>query len=91
MAKNTDTSMTIRMNSEVKQQAQELFEALGMDMTTAINTFLRQAIREQGFPFTPTREIPNARTRLTIKEADQGENLIGPFDSVAAVMEALNA
>ena len=36
------TSMTIRMDSAVKQQAQELFAALGMDMTTAVNIFLRQ-------------------------------------------------
>ena len=45
------TSMTIRMDSAVKQQAQELFAALGMDMTTAVNIFLRQAIQRQGLPF----------------------------------------
>ena len=41
MAAKTDTSMTIRMNKEIKQEAQEIFSSLGMDMTTAINVFLR--------------------------------------------------
>ena len=47
-----NTSMNIRMNSEIKKQAQELFSQFGLDMTTAVNMFLRQAIRQQGIPFT---------------------------------------
>ena len=45
------TTMTIRTDKEVKFQAQQIFSELGMDMTTAINVFLRQAIRQNGFPF----------------------------------------
>lgn len=37
-------SISIRLDSEVKEQAQQVFSNLGMDMTTAINIFLRQAI-----------------------------------------------
>lgn len=51
MAARTDTSMTIRMDKQVKKEAQKIFSALGMDMTTAINVFLRQVIRFRGFPF----------------------------------------
>jgi DNA-damage-inducible protein J len=47
----SNTSMNIRMDSEVKKQAQELFAQFGLDMTTAINMFLRQSIRQQGIPF----------------------------------------
>ena len=43
--------MNIRMDNEVKTQAQTLFAQFGLDMTTAINMFLRQAIRERGIPF----------------------------------------
>ena len=45
------TSMSIRLDSEVKEQAQQVFNNLGMDMTTAINIFLRQAIQYQGITF----------------------------------------
>lgn len=46
-----NTSMNIRMDSEIKKQAQELFAQFGLDMTTAINMFLRQSIRQRGIPF----------------------------------------
>jgi len=45
------SSMNIRMDTEVKTKAQELFAQFGMDMTTAINIFLRQSIRERAIPF----------------------------------------
>ena len=43
--------MNIRMDVDVKRQAQELFAQFGLDMTTAVNMFLRQSIRQQGIPF----------------------------------------
>lgn len=46
-----DTSITIRMNSETKTKAQELFSSLGMDMSTAVNLFLNEAIEFKGIPF----------------------------------------
>jgi len=46
-----NTSMNIRMDNEVKRQAQELFAQFGLDMTTAVNMFLRQSIRQRGIPF----------------------------------------
>ncbi len=45
------TSMNIRMDDDVKRQAQALFSEFGMDMDTAINVFLRQAVRERAIPF----------------------------------------
>ncbi|MCL1862091.1 MAG: type II toxin-antitoxin system RelB/DinJ family antitoxin [Defluviitaleaceae bacterium] len=47
----TSTNINIRVDSDVKSQAQDVFSALGLDMTTAINIFLRQAIRKKGIPF----------------------------------------
>ena len=44
-------SINIKVDSEVKRQAQELFESLGMSFGTAVNVFIRQAIRENAIPF----------------------------------------
>ena len=71
MAAKTDTSMTIRTNREIKQEAQEIFSALGMDMTTAINVFLRQAIYFKGFPFDVRLAIPNEETMAAINEVKE--------------------
>jgi addiction module RelB/DinJ family antitoxin len=47
----TNTNINIRVDSDVKAKAQDVFSALGLDMTSAINIFLRQAIRKNGIPF----------------------------------------
>jgi len=47
----TSTNINVRVDSEVKRKSQELFVRLGMDMTSAINIFLRQAIWKDGIPF----------------------------------------
>ena len=48
------TNINIRVDNEIKTQAQDVFASLGLDMTSAINVFLRQAIREKGIPFAVT-------------------------------------
>nr|WP_321261190.1 type II toxin-antitoxin system RelB/DinJ family antitoxin [uncultured Sphaerochaeta sp.] len=90
MAGKADTSMTIRMNREVKEEAQMIFSELGMDMTTAINVFLRQAIYHSGFPFEVVLHAPNDVTLSAMKSAEQGKDMHGPFDSVSSLMDALN-
>jgi len=45
------TSMNLRIDKTLKKDAEDLFETLGINMTTAINIFLRQSVREQGIPF----------------------------------------
>ena len=60
------------MDSEVKKEAQELFSEFGLDMTTAINIFLRQSIRERALPFElrMTAPKPNAATLASMDEGD---------------------
>jgi DNA-damage-inducible protein J len=84
-------STSISIDTDVKAKAQELFAELGMDLSTAVNIFLRQSIYEQGVPFAIRREIPNETTLKAMDDAENGENLYGPFDSVEMMMEALNA
>jgi len=50
------TIINVRTDSEIKHRAQQVFEALGLDMTTAINIFLRQTVRQQDMPFTLTMQ-----------------------------------
>ncbi len=86
-----DTSTNIRINREIKKQAQEIFSELGLDMTTAINLFLRKAIRVRGLPFDLLLEEPNETTYAAMDAAASGKDLYGPFDTVDELMEALNA
>ena len=84
------TSMSIRLDSEVKEQAQQVFNNLGMDMTTAINIFLRQAIQYQGLPF-DVRLDENRRLLEVLTDLDQNRNMSQSFESVSELMENLRA
>ena len=84
-------STSISIDSEVQAKAQELFADFGMDLSTAINIFLKQAIYERNIPFAIRRELPNETTLKAMDEAENDENIHGPFDSGAEMMKALNA
>lgn len=67
----SSTNMNIRMDSKVKQDAEILFSELGLNMTAAINLFLRQSIRKQSIPFELALHVPNAETLAAMKEVDE--------------------
>ena len=64
----TTTNLNIRIEKDVKNQAEEIFNELGLNMTTAINIFLRSAIREHGIPFDLKLDAPNDNTVAAILE-----------------------
>jgi len=64
------TNFSVRMDSEIKQQCEALYKELGMNLTTAINVFLRQSLRAGGFPFDVTLGTPNANTIAAMQEAE---------------------
>lgn len=64
------TNITIRMDEELKKQAEELFSELGLNMTTAFTVFAKQAVREQKIPFILSR-IPNQETLGAMKEIEE--------------------
>lgn len=61
-------STNITLDPELKKSAQALFSELGMDFSTAVTIFLKQAVREQGIPFAVTRDVPNAETAAALNE-----------------------
>jgi DNA-damage-inducible protein J len=66
----TTTNFTVRMDRDIKHEADQLFSELGMSLSTAFNVFIRQSLRVQGMPFEISREIPNAETRAAMREAE---------------------
>lgn len=62
------TNLNIRIDKVIKDQAENIFNELGLNMTTAINMFLRTAIREHGIPFELKLDVPNEVTAAAIAE-----------------------
>ena len=85
------SNLTLRMEPELKAQAAALFKALGKDLSTATGIFYRQALRCHGLPFEVKLDEPNETTYAALADAEKDDEMYGPFDSVAELMEALNA
>jgi DNA-damage-inducible protein J len=66
---NADTiNLSIRMERALKEQAESLFSELGMNMTTALNIFVRQSVRQGKIPFEISLNRPNAETVAALRE-----------------------
>lgn len=89
----TTTNVNIRMNTELKKQAEALFGELGMNLTTAFNIFVRQSLRQGGIPFTVSLNEPNKETidaMLEAKRISKDENVKG-YRDLEALFKDLNA
>ena len=58
------TPTQIRVDTEVKQAATELFQALGLDMSGAVNLFLHQCVLRGGLPFSVVLPERSAINRI---------------------------
>ncbi len=66
-------NLNVRVYKALKEQSDQIFSELGLNMTTAINMFLRTTIREHGIPFELKLEVPNA---LTAQVIDEGRKML---------------
>lgn len=62
------TNLNIRTDKEIKDQAEQIFAEIGITMSTAVNIFLRTAVREHGIPFALKIDVPNDTTAAAIQE-----------------------
>lgn len=84
-------STNISLDPEIKRKAIELFQSVGLDLSTAISLFLSQSIREGKIPF-EIKLVPNKETIDAIKETEYMElhpDESESFDSVDELMEDL--
>lgn len=67
----TTTNFSVRMDGDIKKQCEALYGELGINLTTAINVFLRQSLRVGGFPFDVRLDQPNKETIAAMLEAER--------------------
>ena len=65
--------ITARIDTSLKQDTEQILQALGLTPSQAITLFYRQVTLHQGLPF-PVN-LPNARTRKALQDAQDRYNL----------------
>jgi len=71
LVSRNNTNISIRIDGDIKKQADALFAELGMNISTAFNVFIRQALREGGIPFDINLNQPNKETMAAMIEAEK--------------------
>ena len=84
-------NLNIRTDKEIKEKAENIFQELGLNMTTAINIFLRTSIRENGIPFDLKIDTVNDETKLAIEEGRKiaDDKTIEGYVSIEELKKAL--
>ena len=82
-------TITIRVDEKVKKEAEELFHEMGLNMSTAMNIFLKRCILEEGIPF--ELKVPNKKTLKALDDVNKGKGLSKEFNNIKELMEDLNA
>ena len=85
------TNVTIRMDKDLKKQADELFTVLGLSFSTAVGVFCRQAVMRGKIPFELSADKPNAETLAAIDDVNNHRNLSKAYDDIDELMRDLNA
>lgn len=82
----------ISIDEDIKPKAQAMLAEFGLDLSTAVNMFLRQMLREKAIPFEVRQEVPNAVTLAAMAEVEEMERhpeLAKTHSSVDDLMEDL--
>ena len=88
------STLQIRVDSNLRKEADELFALAGLDMSSAVNIFLRQCILRGGLPFAV--EVPryNRETELAMNEAREimfGKREARRYSSAKELFDELDA
>lgn len=78
-----------RVEPKIKENVEDIFSELGLNMTSAINLFFKQVILNNGLPFRVN--IPNEKTRLAIEEVRKNmkSNKKARFKSASDLLDSL--
>lgn len=86
-------TINMRVNPQVKSDAEYIFSSLGMTLTEAINIFLHKSVMEGGLPFDVRQPRYNKETEAAMREARDimsGKKQADVYESAEALFSALD-
>ena len=85
------SAFSVRMDSQLKDEFSSICDDFGIPVSTAIVLFAKAVVRERRIPFEIKSDTPNALTQKTLRLAEEGKDLHGPFFSVDELRNSLDA
>lgn len=82
--------INIAVDERTKQEVEILLDEMGLNMTTAINIYLKRILMEQGIPFDLSVKVPNATTMAAMDEYEQMKKNPSAYKRYPSFKAALN-
>ena len=82
-------NLQVRVNDELKTQADALFASLGFDTSTAIRIFLTAAVENNGLPFEVRHKSLSESLQQAVYESRNRVDLNGPYDTAEQAVAAM--
>lgn len=85
--------LNVRVDKEDKYYADKICKDLGLTLSSAVNSFIKAIIRNNGIPFEMTTNIPNKETLKVMYEGERiaKDSNIKGYKSIKALKTALEA
>lgn len=86
------TNVTIRMDENLKRRAEQLFDEMGMNMTTAFTIFAKTAVRQQKIPFEIAldpfySEANQVRIQESLGQLERGQVIVKTMEELEAMAD----
>lgn len=88
---NATSAINVNVPREVKEEATSIFNNLGLNMSTAINMFLKRTIYERGIPFEVKEPKPSKEFLEALQELDYMEKHPDEYKSYNDIKELKKA
>lgn len=77
--KEAKSLISFRTKQSTKKKAEKIFDDMGVSMSSALNMFLTQVVRDKGLPFTPTAQKKGPAGRAN---SDTGISELAELDEI---------
>ncbi len=84
-------TLSIRIDSDLKKRAEDMFADMGLNTSTAVNMFIHQVVRLGKIPFEVAADVSNKETLEAIDDVNNNKNLSKAYDDMDELMRDLNA
>ena len=84
---NLTSAISVNVPTEVKEESNSILNELGLNMSTAINMFLKKVIFERGIPFEIREPKPSKKLLEALKELDYMESHPDKYKSYSSIKE----
>lgn len=90
---NLTSTINVNVDNNIKKEATAILNDLGLNMSTAINMFLAQIIKQDGIPFEVKNPKPTKELKKVLKETDDiifGKKEVKTYYNVDELFEDLD-